>query len=945
MDEQPALANNPSGMRRAASLRRAIRKFAREHLPTAMVPSQIVIVDELPKLPNGKVDRAALSRFGSPADLGPEPSGQVNPTEAAVCALWADLLGREQVDAEADFFALGGTSLTVLRMMAQWLADGGPPFDLGQFLALPTARHLARLTGGAGPPGATGHPGISLPDAETLSATAVLPPDVQVASPSRQAQSPHDHILVTESEGRLGPFIIRELLDHSSATVHVLIRALDTESAMQRISKVLRSFNLWRPDYAERLVPVLGDISRPYLGIEPEVYRALSRIIGMIVHQGECFDYRARFDHLQPVNILGTQEVLRLAAAEIVKPVHFVSLIGIADRPPAHVAGALRQSKWVGEQYMRQAAERGIPTRTYRLGHLITPRGDAVKLGDEFLSAMIDYCIACRSAPDLDLSFSVTPAELFADAVAKDALSGRLQGGSYAVVAGSPVHWRELISGVRAAGRVLNIVPYRSWRRMLLETVEKAEVHRLTPFIPLVEPDGLSPALGYSHGATGAPERGREAGRTLLQSYAARLDSVNSRHSGTVLREHTITVPLDHTSPGGPTIEVFAQEIVSAEREHDELPWMLFLNGGPGAPTPRLTAASGWLSTALRGHRVLVLDQRGGGRSTPITARSIGGRTAGEMAAFLRHFRADSIVADAEILRAQVAGGRRWSILGQSYGGFIALTYLSMAPEGLRSAFVSGGLPGLDATADQIYAVNYAEIERKNASYYSEYPEDAQKVRQLADYLDRHEVRLADGDRLTSRRLRLLGRDFGMSDGFERVHRLFADAWDGSGVSNAFRRAVIAQTGFIDMPLYALQEFIYAHAGYSTRWAAHRALAAFPAFDADAFPLLLFGEMIFPWMFREIAHLRPFAEVADLLASSEDFPDLYDPARLASNKVPLVALVYPGDPYTPEDLQRRTAEVVANTRLVVSPEFHHNGLMRNGELLARLLEMVEEGEQ
>ncbi|MFJ8596777.1 hypothetical protein [Streptomyces sp. NPDC093598] len=178
-----------------------------------------------------------------------------------------------------------------------------------------------------------------------------------------------------------------------------------------------------------------------------------------------------------------------------------------------------------------------------------------------------------------------------------------------------------------------------------------------------------------------------------------------------------------------------------------------------------------------------------------------------------------------------------------------------------------------------------------------------------------------------------------MSDGFERAHRLFEQAWDGTEVSEAFRRAVVTHTGFVDMPLYALQEFIYAQPGKATRWAAHRLLGGLPEFAPDLEPLLLFGEMMYPWMFREITRLRPFAEAADLLAEADDFPALYDLDRLAANRVPLIALVYSHDLYTPVKLQHRTAQAVGNTRLVTTDDFHHNGLMRNGRLLARLLDM------
>jgi pimeloyl-ACP methyl ester carboxylesterase len=347
------------------------------------------------------------------------------------------------------------------------------------------------------------------------------------------------------------------------------------------------------------------------------------------------------------------------------------------------------------------------------------------------------------------------------------------------------------------------------------------------------------------------------------------------------------------------------------------------------------------LSQAVRTHRVLLLDQRGTGRSTPLTATTVRGLEPGALARYVRHFRADSIVADAELIRGRLADGQRWETLGQSYGGFVTLTYLSRAPHGLRTCYVTGGLPGIEATVDEVYARTYPLVAAKNAAYYRRYPDDVAAVRRLADHLDADDVRLPDGDRLTSRRLRLLGLAFGMGDGFERVHWTLEEAWKGDDLADGFRYEVMATTGFVDTPLFALQEFCYGGPGAATRWEADRALARYPAFAADAEPLLFTGEMMYRWMFDEIAALRPFAGAADILAEDDDWPALYDPTRLAANEVPVVAAVYFDDMYVAADLQVRTAGAVGNTRVWVTNEYEHDGLrVAEGRVLARLMDMA-----
>ena len=409
--------------------------------------------------------------------------------------------------------------------------------------------------------------------------------------------------------------------------------------------------------------------------------------------------------------------------------------------------------------------------------------------------------------------------------------------------------------------------------------------------------------------------------------------------------DHVFTVPLDHSLPAGPTIQVFAREVADRARTGEQLPWLLFLQGGPGGKSPRPSAGSpGWLPQALKTHRVLLLDQRGTGRSTPITARTASRfDSPARLAAYLARFRADAIVADAELIRHQLCGGASWETLGQSYGGFITLTYLSQAPEGLRACYVTGGLPGLTATADDVYARTYPRVRERVLDFYARYPDDAPRLRKIADLLAADDTRLPGGDRLTPRRLRTLGLALGMGDGFERIHWLLDESLDSDGeLTDTFLHQVEALTGFTDNPLFAvMQETLYGQGAGPTGWAASGALAAFPEFAEDADPLLLTGEMIYPWMFQDIKGLRPFADAADLLARRSDWPPLYDPRRLAANQVPLAAVVYHDDMYVDADLSLRTARDVGAARVWVTNEWEHDGVTTSGgHVLARLMDLA-----
>jgi pimeloyl-ACP methyl ester carboxylesterase len=403
------------------------------------------------------------------------------------------------------------------------------------------------------------------------------------------------------------------------------------------------------------------------------------------------------------------------------------------------------------------------------------------------------------------------------------------------------------------------------------------------------------------------------------------------RAPGLVLSEHEFEVPLDHSRPDGEKLTVFAREVVAPAREHEEIPWLVFFQGGPGheAARPLKPDNPTWLERALEDFRVLLLDQRGTGRSAPIG--TLPGMAPEEQAEYLKHFRADAIVRDAELIRAEL-GVERWCALGQSFGGFCVTTYLSFAPEGLATAFVTGGLPPLDRQPDEVYRATYARLLAKNRAYYARYPEDRDRVRRIIERLEADDVRLPSGDRLTPRRFRQLGNLLGMSDGFEKLHYRLELAVD----SPAFLHDVEADYAFARNPLYAIiHEACYAP-GFATRWSAQRVLPDEIREDATLFT----GEHVFPWMFEDYGALRPLAGAAGILAEYE-WPQLYDAERLRVNEVPAAAAIYAEDMYVERAHSEETAAMIRGLRPWVTDEYEHDGLRADGmRVLGTLIDLV-----
>ncbi|RBQ87249.1 hypothetical protein VDGD_04283 [Verticillium dahliae] len=441
-------------------------------------------------------------------------------------------------------------------------------------------------------------------------------------------------------------------------------------------------------------------------------------------------------------------------------------------------------------------------------------------------------------------------------------------------------------------------------------------------------------------------------------------------------------VPADYSNPPAGTLMLFGRSVTKHERpivplssadaiKADQKPWLVYLEGGPGfgnrepqdMPLTRLALT--------RGYQVLFLDYRGVGSSTPISAASVkqrAGTDAASQAAYLRLFRQDNIVNDCEAVRACLTEGypaekRPWSIFGQSFGGFVALTYLSRFPQGLREVFLTGGLAPLDKTPDQVYEATFERVTSRNEAYYKKYPEDVRAVREIARHIASHEgasVPLPAGGTLTIPRLLTLGLGFGAHGGLDSVHALIlklATNLDQFGhLTRAALAAVESYNPLDTNPIYAiLHEAIYCYEpGVASNWAAHRVgsrLAPYAWLDSakplvldeaddDREPLYFSGEMIFPFHLDTHPELRLLKPAADLLAAHAEWPALYDLDQLRRNDVPVYAASYVDDMYVDSRIARETAAAVRGCKVFETNTMYHNAMRaKTGEVLGELFKL------
>lgn len=347
-----------------------------------------------------------------------------------------------------------------------------------------------------------------------------------------------------------------------------------------------------------------------------------------------------------------------------------------------------------------------------------------------------------------------------------------------------------------------------------------------------------------------------------------------------------------------------------------------------------------------KGYQMLYLDQRGTGLSTPVSASTLGLRGDDPVqAAYMKSFRADNIVRDCEAIRQALTNDyaehkRKWSIIGQSFGGFCATTYLSFFPQGLREAFITGGLPPVTApSVNDVYKRTFAKLIQRNKAYYAKYPEDVQRVKDILLLLKRfgnNTVRLPSEGALSARRFLQLGIAFGMHDGFDNVHSIVLQASNDLQSFGYLTRSTtnaIDQNGFDTNIIYAiLHEGIYCQGKQASNWSAEQVLGELPEFDHEVAlkdesrPVYFTGEMVFPFMLETYSELKKVAGVANLLAKDDDWSDLYDMQQLRKNDVPVYAAVYMEDMYVDFGYSMELAAEIKCCKTMITNQMYHNAV-------------------
>jgi amino acid adenylation domain-containing protein/thioester reductase-like protein len=488
-----AYANTPKVSQATNTFIPQLRTFLTESLPSHMVPTTFVVIDSLPLTPNGKVDRRSLpapNRFRPDLTQFVAPT---NPVEAQLAQIWTQVLSVEPVGIHDNFFDLGGHSLLTVALLTRIKETFQVDLPLLCLFKAPTIAGLAQAIDVAQRLGVEAAIDSTLNidlDAESVLDSTIYP---SVTSP--QLSGEFKHIFLTGATGFLGAFLLDDLLKQTQGNIYCLVRAANLEEGKQKICNNLTHYLLSDRSIESRIIPILGDLSKPFFGLQEQQFQHLASILDVIYHAGASVNLIYPYTALRAANVTGTQEILRLAASIKIKPVHFISTLDVFQASMyaqantiweqdellqyAGLSDGYSQSKWVAEKLMMEARSRGLPVCIYRPGMITGHSQTGASKTDDLACRMIEGFVHMGSAPDLDVKLSLTPVDYVSSAIVHLSKQPSSLGKAFHLVNLQPLPLSQLVSEINNCGYPVKQIAYEQWQVELVNA--KSEHNPLSP--------------------------------------------------------------------------------------------------------------------------------------------------------------------------------------------------------------------------------------------------------------------------------------------------------------------------------------------------------------------------------------------------------------------------------------------------------------------------------
>ena len=480
-----------------------LRGFLSERLPDYMIPSAFVTLEALPLTPNGKIDRRALSQLSVSHEISEEQFvAPRTPEEELLAGIWAEVLGIERVGVHDNFFELGGHSLLATQVMSRIRDTFKIELPLRLLFESPTVAEMAQAIEQTRQTGIVATKNVIDFNAEAVLDSTIQPP---LLPPVESIAKP-DAIFLTGATGFLGAYLLYEILAQTTANIYCLVRAENADEGKQRLQSKLESYLIWNQAFSSRIIPVVGELSQPLIGLSNSQFNQLASKIDVIYHNGAWVNHIYPYAVLKAANVLGTLELLKLATQTKAKPVHFISTLGVFSMSRhseirvvqesdiddiQELDNGYSQSKWVAEKLMMQARDRGLPVCIYRPSRITWHSQTGITHLDDFFNRTIKGCIQLGKVPHLKFEDNLIPVDYVSRAVIHISQQTESLGKTFHLTNPRLTNYDKLFNWLRSLGYPLEQTSYTQWRSELSQQKENA----LAPLLPRFYQESFSDDL------------------------------------------------------------------------------------------------------------------------------------------------------------------------------------------------------------------------------------------------------------------------------------------------------------------------------------------------------------------------------------------------------------------------------------------------------------------